>query len=521
MSDGWRILGPVESGVRISMLVYLNVNEAAMLDLFLKVFNPTNVKFRKLPSLQKIVRTSRYTDSGDVLELLAKYGDVRVSPVMPDRLNFIAKPPQIRDLFGIHLNYAYLEPYSPEKVKIVPDGDYRSRMSDWLKEQIVAIPFLEVQGLEWEFTSAPPKQQDISDIAVWTVENLRKRYILPEYSVHNPIRIGSWQPNWTGVGSFDTNNLSDVVHDPDGYAHEHITQKEVCVDFGYNEESSFSLQIMVGMAPGTHITIYQDWGEIVGSRRMDKQNSLFDYLYQNYASQNVPRIWCFTWLQKESAVRPEHARRINFELMRLSLLGYTFVCASGDWANGFVDEWDPNSVSSRKSIPLIPSSFPTVVSVGASEVSTKDRSEESPARILGKWCTGYGESDVFQASIYCPWQGKVGGRKYPDILALGQLFQLRHDGKTGLRYGTSLSAPVLASFLSQTHMRPLGNINRVLFDVTRAHGMYLRPHYLTWLRTTQYPARTFRNFGMYTLIGYMVAGMALLVLVVVMRQVFR
>lgn len=517
MTDGWIVLGPVEPSTRISMLVYLNVDERAILNLWLSVFDPSNTKFRKYPSVRKLRNLSRYDDPRSVLDLLRNHGEARPNPVMPDRIHWIATPKQISGLFGVYLNYAYLAPYSPDRVKIVPDGDYREKMSPWLREQVVAIPFLEVQALEYEYGSSGPKKQDVSDISIWSVEELRARYVLPRYTVHNPMSIGSWQPNWTGVGSFDLGNLDTVVSNPSDYSRKYISQKEVCVDYGYNEESSFSLQIMVGMAPKTHVTIYQDWGEIVGSRRMDKQSSLFDYLYEKADDSHTPRLWCFTWLQKESAIRPEHARRINFELMRLNLLGYTFISASGDWANGFVDEWDPNTGRSAKNIPLIPACFPTVLSVGASQV-LHSTGQESPARIPGKWVSGYGESTVFRADVYCPWQTSGVGRRYPDVLVLGQLFQLKHDGKIGLRYGTSLSAPVMTSFISQTHMRPLGFINRALHLTTASRGMYLQPDYLVWLRHTTFPPRTFSNFGIKTLVAYILAGLAVVVIVLGLRQ---
>ncbi|KZP01275.1 subtilisin-like protein [Calocera viscosa TUFC12733] len=196
----------------------------------------------------------------------------------------------------------------------------------------------------------------------------------------------------------------------------------------------------------------------------------------------------------EIDLTPSYMQRQCNEYLKLGLQGVTVVFSSGDYgvagnenlcidrSTGYID------YSGTMFAPSFPSTCPWVLSVGATQipygvVDPFGQPEVACQRVI---TSGGGFSNVFSRPAY---QDKAVGdylsnyppdssmdynkdyvRAYPDISANGAAYLIAIDGGYETVYGTSASAPVVASMIAKINSAlasqgnaPIGFINPVLY----------------------------------------------------------
>ncbi|PPQ72853.1 hypothetical protein CVT24_001181 [Panaeolus cyanescens] len=210
-----------------------------------------------------------------------------------------------------------------------------------------------------------------------------------------------------------------------------------------------------------------------------------------------PKVVSISYGQDEATASVHYATRQCNEYAKLGLMGTTVVYSSGDngvagFGNVCLDA-DHNEADDTASVfnPEFPATCPFVTAVGATQVlpgNTVNDPESACERVI---FSGGGFSNIFQKPSYqknavdkyianhltpspfAPGQFNDTGnaRGFPDIAANGANYVIGIDGQFALVFGTSASAPVVASMITMVNdarlaigKGPVGFINPVLYS---------------------------------------------------------
>ena len=202
-------------------------------------------------------------------------------------------------------------------------------------------------------------------------------------------------------------------------------------------------------------TGFYDVGPISTSDFSDQMANFASYLS---SADSPPSVVSTSYGGEESAFDADYLNRICQEFMKAGSRGVSLFFSSGDYGVGGNGE---NSCS-QGFYPVFPASCPWVTAVGGTQF-TNNGGEEVAQFDTGK-SSGGGFSGVFDVPSYqsSDTQSYIqnvlgneysglynqGGRGYPDVSLVSQLYDIVLNGGTEQVYGTSASSPSFAAFIS-------------------------------------------------------------------------
>ncbi|PLW47967.1 hypothetical protein PCANC_09418 [Puccinia coronata f. sp. avenae] len=285
-------------------------------------------------------------------------------------------------------------------------------------------------------------------------------------------------------------------------------------EFGLNGESNLDLQYSMPLVYPLNISLYQVGDPEIGG----SFNNFLDALDSSYCStpldpmqdglypnpRGYPKRDCGTvkpaniistsYGMNEADATPAYLMRQCNEYGKLGLMGTSFLFSSGD--NGVagnrgvcLNRDGSQSVEGKLFNPSFPGTCPYVTSVGATQVPSGKTVQDPEVACFTKIQSGGGFSNVFRQPSYqssavksffrnhppkiAPdrYNSSMRTRGFPDLSANGANYVVAVEGKFGLVYGTSASAPVLASMLAMINdarttrgKKPVGFINPAIYS---------------------------------------------------------
>ncbi|KAM0748741.1 subtilisin-like protein [Meredithblackwellia eburnea MCA 4105] len=257
----------------------------------------------------------------------------------------------------------------------------------------------------------------------------------------------------------------------------------------YNVESNLDLQYAMGLVQKLPVTLYQT-GDAVQGASINNFLDAIDGAYCHTGGGDDPtqdgiypeaeacgtapltNVICTSYGYDEADLTPAYQRRQCQEFAKLGMMGITVVFSSGDngvagFNNTCLTQDGNLSQDGTRFAPSWPSTCPYVTSIGATQVRvggdvTRPNSEIACQEVI---LSGGGFSDVFAMPSYQKTQvqsflkkypppysssqyNTSGSRAYPDLSANGANYAVYIQGVLGHVYGTSASAPVVASMLA-------------------------------------------------------------------------
>lgn len=229
-------------------------------------------------------------------------------------------------------------------------------------------------------------------------------------------------------------------------------------------------------------TTFYDVGPISTSDFSDQMANFASFLS---SAENPPSVVSTSYGGEEPYFDTNYLNRICQEFMKAGSRGVSLFFSSGDYGVGGNGE---NSCS-QGFHPVFPASCPWVTAVGGTQF-TSNGGEEVAQFATGK-SSGGGFSNVFSVPSYqsSDTQSYIqnvvgdnysglynpGGRGYPDVSLVSQLYDIVLNGRTEQVYGTSASSPSFAAFVSLINDYLLSNggstlgfINPLLYGDGRA-----------------------------------------------------
>ncbi|KNZ59480.1 uncharacterized protein VP01_1722g3 [Puccinia sorghi] len=285
-------------------------------------------------------------------------------------------------------------------------------------------------------------------------------------------------------------------------------------EFGLNGESNLDLQYSMPFVHPLKIALYQVGDPQIGG----SFNNFLDALDSSYCStpldplqdglypnpRGYPKRDCGTvqpadiistsYGMNEADAAPAYLIRQCNEYGKLGLMGTTFLFSSGD--NGVagnrgvcLNRDGSQSLEGKIFNPSFPGTCPYVTSVGATQVPSNQTVHDPEVACYTKIQSGGGFSNVFKQPSYQSsavksffknhppkisrgsYNSSMKTRGFPDVSANGANYVVAVEGKFGLVYGTSASAPVVASMLAMINdartklgKKPIGFINPALYS---------------------------------------------------------
>jgi len=332
-----------------------------------------------------------------------------------------------------------------------------------------------------------------------TPKLLREVYGLPSA----PVRNGATMATIEFVQSFDNADIHEFM-ELMGLPKVGIADYNIVGNFNNTPtvpggESILDVEYMLAMAPNASLTYYA----VADCYPYCQNEGFLQWLFYIGCQEKPEQVQSLSYGRQEftavDATLPgalEILERIDFEFVKLGLIGTTIVTSSGD--NGVCGAQNPlHPRGCAQSVPEWPVTSPYVVAVGATQLSDKYSpvcgSRWSSFFNLSIQCTGNGEvacqSDQgcvvttgggfsnFYTRPY--WQEKavsnfleVGsfapgyptdeeffnkqGRAYPDVAVFGSSYATLLELNLIEFCGTSASAPFFAAFLTMLNDRLLG-----------------------------------------------------------------
>ncbi|KAI9615686.1 hypothetical protein KEM48_005564 [Puccinia striiformis f. sp. tritici PST-130] len=196
----------------------------------------------------------------------------------------------------------------------------------------------------------------------------------------------------------------------------------------------------------------------------------------------------------EADAIPSYLIRQCNEYGKLGLMGTSFLFSSGD--NGVagnrgvcLNRDGSQSVEGKIFNPSFPGTCPYVTSIGATQVALGKTVQDPEVACFTKIQSGGGFSNVFKMPSYQVsavkdffhnhppkisqdrYNSSMRTRGFPDLSANGANYVVAVEGKFGLVYGTSASAPVVASMITMINdarislgKKPVGFINPAIYS---------------------------------------------------------
>lgn len=202
-------------------------------------------------------------------------------------------------------------------------------------------------------------------------------------------------------------------------------------------------------------TAFYDVGPISTSDFSDQMANFASYLS---SANNPPSVVSTSYGGEEPYFDSNYLERICQEFMKAGSRGISLFFSSGDYGVGGNGE----NNCDNGFYPVFPASCPWVTAVGGTQF-TSNGGEEVAEFDTGK-SSGGGFSNVFAAPSYqsSDTQSYIqkyvgnnyaglynqGGRGYPDVSLVSQLYDIVLNGGTEQVYGTSASSPSFAAFIS-------------------------------------------------------------------------
>ncbi|EGG07175.1 putative aorsin endoprotease precursor [Melampsora larici-populina 98AG31] len=285
-------------------------------------------------------------------------------------------------------------------------------------------------------------------------------------------------------------------------------------DFGLNGESNLDLQYSMPFVHPLNVSLYQIGDTDMGgsfNNFLDALDSSYceghldplqDGVYPNPRGYNhrdcgtvkPANIISISYGMNEADATHAYLTRQCNEYGKLGLMGVTFIFSSGD--NGVagnrgicLNRDGTQSENGPLFNPSFPGTCPYVTSIGATQLPAGKTVNDSEAACYTRIRSGGGFSNLFKLPQY---QSRVmktyfkrhpppynhntfnasrSTRGFPDISANGANYVVAVVGRFGLVYGTSASAPVVASILTMINdarmargKKTIGFINPTLYS---------------------------------------------------------
>ncbi|KAI9608059.1 hypothetical protein H4Q26_005513 [Puccinia striiformis f. sp. tritici PST-130] len=285
-------------------------------------------------------------------------------------------------------------------------------------------------------------------------------------------------------------------------------------EFGLNGESNLDLQYSMPLVHPLNISLYQVGDPEIGG----SFNNFLDALDSSYCSspldpmqdglypnpRGYPKRDCgivqpanvisTSYGMNEADAIPSYLIRQCNEYGKLGLMGTSFLFSSGD--NGVagnrgvcLNRDGSQSVEGKIFNPSFPGTCPYVTSIGATQVALGKTVQDPEVACFTKIQSGGGFSNVFKMPSYQVsavkdffhnhppkisqdrYNSSMRTRGFPDLSANGANYVVAVEGKFGLVYGTSASAPVVASMITMINdarislgKKPVGFINPAIYS---------------------------------------------------------
>lgn len=237
------------------------------------------------------------------------------------------------------------------------------------------------------------------------------------------------------------------------------------------DEASLDIQYVSSMAHGSAFSFIYTAGR--APKNPDNEPFLvFVQSLANYTS--VPWVISTSYGDDENTVDADYAKRLSQEFSKLGLRGVSVLFSSGDSGVGC-------NANGDKFMPTLPSTLPSVTSVGATGYDGKTESAAG-------FSSG-GFSNLFAMPSYqtaavnnylktyagslppSSYYNTTGTRAAPDVSANGEDFPIVLSGETTAVDGTSCSSPTFAGILATLNdirlkagKAPLGFINPLIYQ---------------------------------------------------------
>ena len=263
-------------------------------------------------------------------------------------------------------------------------------------------------------------------------------------------------------------------------------------------EANLDIQTISGVATGSSIEVYYYSTE-------DAYTAYTQLLDQALANSSFPKVLSSSWYILEEDLQSDQLDDLCHSVKTLSLLGHTFVGASGDYGAHYATDTEVEYFR-----PQFPASCPYTLAVGATTVWNGVETAQMNGDLASSITSGggfsthydapsfqfsavqaYNSSGTFMPAQFLPDDVvNMSKRGYPDIAALGHLYPIYVGGQEQLEDGTSASAPLVASMLTilnsmlaASNQQPIGFLNTALYtenagliatDITRGNNNCLK-----------------------------------------------
>ncbi|THU82569.1 subtilisin-like protein [Dendrothele bispora CBS 962.96] len=214
-----------------------------------------------------------------------------------------------------------------------------------------------------------------------------------------------------------------------------------------------------------------------------------------------PNVVSISYAQDESSVTPAFAMRQCAEHAKLGLMGSSVFYSSGDRGvagNGNVclDNDGTPDANGVKFNPQFPATCPFVTAVGATQINPGSTVSDPEVACMTRIFSGGGFSNIYSLPDYQSeavssyltnnpppftaqrFNNSGNSRAIPDISANGANYVVAVNGEFRLVFGTSASAPVVASIITLVNdariaagKKPVGFINPAIYSDQFKNGL--------------------------------------------------
>jgi len=236
------------------------------------------------------------------------------------------------------------------------------------------------------------------------------------------------------------------------------------------DEASLDIQYVSAMAHGSAFSFIYT----AGRAPKNPDNEPFLVFVQSLANQTtVPYVISTSYGDDENTVDTDYATRLSQEFSKLGLRGVSVLFSSGDSGVGCNQSGD-------KFMPTLPSTLPSITSIGATGFDGKT---ESAAEFSSGGFSNLFPMPSYQTTAVTNYLKKyasqmppssyynASGRAAPDVSANGEDFPIVLDGSVEGVDGTSCSSPTFAGILATlvdirlaAGKAPLGFINPLIYQ---------------------------------------------------------
>nr|KMM64320.1 tripeptidyl-peptidase 1 [Coccidioides posadasii RMSCC 3488] len=241
-------------------------------------------------------------------------------------------------------------------------------------------------------------------------------------------------------------------------------------------EASLDIQYTVGLTYNTSVTYYSGGGrgplvpDIDQPDPNDNQNEPYMEqlkFFANLSDSRLPTVLSTSYGENEQSVPAEYAKAVCDEFAKLGARGVSVIFSSGD--SGVGSGCLTNDGQNRTRFnPIFPAACPYVTSVGGTENTNPESavyfSSGGFSEIFPRPSYQNGSVDAFLNQLGDKWAEYFNrnGRGFPDVAAQGVDYAVYDHGQVQYVGGTSASAPLIASVISNLNEARLSQGKPVL-----------------------------------------------------------